>query len=437
MMHMTRTRILSVVLAVALMAPVFAGGQGEAEGSAEAETEQITELTLLVDNQSPIGGIEAIAARAEEELGIRVEIELRPGGTEGDNVVKTRLATGDMADLMYYNSGSLFMALSPERHFVDLSGEPFMDRVLDSFKETVSVGDGVYGIPADSSFAGGWLYNRRVYEELGLEVPHTWDQLMDNLAAVEEAGIEPVAASFADTWTAQLIVLGDYYNVHSENPDFAEDYTNNQAKFADTPIARRGFEKLQEVHDAGYFSANPVATTFDDALAMIANGEAAHYPMLTVVLPNIEDAHGDLINDIGFFGQPGNDPEDHGVTLWMPATLAVYADGENVDAATRFVEFFVSEIGVEEFLDARTVTGPMVIEGVTLDDAYPAVQDILSYVDAGRTAPALEFLSPIKGPNLEQILVQVGMGLVSAEEGAENYDRDVVRQARQLGLEGW
>jgi raffinose/stachyose/melibiose transport system substrate-binding protein len=121
----------------------------------------------------------------------------------------------------------------------------------------------------------------------------------------------------------------------------------------------------------------------------------------------------------------------------MPATLAVYADGENVEAATRFIEFFVSEAGVEEFLNARTVTGPMVIEGVTLDDAYPAVQDILSYVDAGRTAPALEFLSPIKGPNLEQILVQVGMGLVSAGEAAENYDRDVVRQARQLGLEGW
>lgn len=433
----TRSMLLSVGLILFLSLPAFAGGQGESGSGGGAEGEEITELTLLVDNQSPIGGIEAVAARAEEELGIRVEIELRPGGTEGDNVVKTRLATGDMADLMYYNSGSLFKALNPDRHFVDLSGEPFMDRVLDSYKETVSVGDGVYGIPADSAFAGGWFYNRSVYEELGLEVPHTWDDLMANLESVEEAGIEPVAASFADTWTAQLIVLGDYYNVHSEDPDFAEEYTNNEAKFADTPIALRGFQKMEAVAEAGYFSENPVATTFEDALRMIANGEAAHYPMLTVVLPNIEEAHGDAINDIGFFGQPGSDPDDHGVTLWMPATLAVYADGDNVDAATRFVEFFVSETGIEEFLSARTVTGPMVIEDVQLDDAYPAVQEMLSYVNDGRVAPALEFLSPIKGPNLEQILVQVGLGLTSAEDAAEEYDRDVVRQARQLGLEGW
>ena len=433
----TRIIMVTVIAIVALTLPVFAGGQGETGSEATGDGQEITELTLLVDNQSPIEGIEAVAARAEEELGIRVEIELRPGGTEGDNVVKTRLATGEMADLMYYNSGSLFKALSPERHFVDLSDMPFMDRILDSFKETVSVGDGVYGIPADSAFGGGWYYNRRVYEELGLEVPHTWDQLMENLAAVEAAGIEPVAASFADTWTAQIIVLGDFYNVYSEYPDFAADYTANEAHFADTPIALRGFQKMQEVHDAGYFSANPVATTFDEALAMVATGEAAHYPMLTVVLPNIEAAHGDLINDIGFFGQPGSDPDDHGVTLWMPATLAVYADGENVDAATRFVEYFVSDAGVEAFLSARTVTGPMVIEGVELDDAYPAVQEMLTYVNNGLTAPALEFLSPIKGPNLEQILVQVGLGLVSAEEGAAEYDRDVVRQARQLGLEGW
>ena len=109
----TRIIMVTVIAIVALTLPVFAGGQGETGSEATGDGQEITELTLLVDNQSPIEGIEAVAARAEEELGIRVEIELRPGGTEGDNVVKTRLATGEMADLMYYNSGSLFKALSP------------------------------------------------------------------------------------------------------------------------------------------------------------------------------------------------------------------------------------------------------------------------------------------------------------------------------------
>ena len=52
-------------------------------------------------------------------------------------------------------------------------------------------------------------------------------------------------------------------------------------------------------------------------------------------------------------------------------------------------------------------------------------------------SPALEFLSPVKGPSLEQITVAVGSGLTSAEEGAKQYDADVEKQAKQLGLPGW
>ena len=58
-------------------------------------------------------------------------------------------------------------------------------------------------------------------------------------------------------------------------------------------------------------------------------------------------------------------------------------------------------------------------------------------MDEDRATPALEFLSPVKGPALEQITVEVGSGLRSAEDGAKLYDEDVKKQAQQLGLEGW
>ena len=62
---------------------------------------------------------------------------------------------------------------------------------------------------------------------------------------------------------------------------------------------------------------------------------------------------------------------------------------------------------------------------------------MLPYFDSGRTAPALEFLSPIKGPNLPQICVEVGSGITSPADGAKEYDKDVEKQAKQLGLAGW
>jgi raffinose/stachyose/melibiose transport system substrate-binding protein len=66
------------------------------------------------------------------------------------------------------------------------------------------------------------------------------------------------------------------------------------------------------------------------------------------------------------------------------------------------------------------------------------VKDLESYFDQeGATTPALEFLSPIKGPALEHICVEVGSGIRSAQDGAALYDEDVEKQAQQLGLEGW
>jgi raffinose/stachyose/melibiose transport system substrate-binding protein len=78
------------------------------------------------------------------------------------------------------------------------------------------------------------------------------------------------------------------------------------------------------------------------------------------------------------------------------------------------------------------------VKGIPLpSDLYPATKDMLPYVEAGKTAPALEFLSPIKGPNLPQICVQTGLGLKSPLENAQEYDKDVAKQAKQLGLAGW
>ena len=71
------------------------------------------------------------------------------------------------------------------------------------------------------------------------------------------------------------------------------------------------------------------------------------------------------------------------------------------------------------------------------EDVHPAVNDIQAYIASGNNTPALEFLSPIKGPSLEQITVAVGSGLTSATDGAAQYDADVAAQAQQLGLPGW
>lgn len=380
-----------------------------------------------------------IDAYTAEHPNVSFDVEIPPGaGTEVDNLVKTRLATGEMNDIFYYNSGALLQALHPSETLVDLSQEPFMANIADSFKPTVSQGDGIYGVPVGYASAGGILYNKAVYENLGLSVPKTWAEFEANNEAILAAGIPPVLQTYGDTWTAQLFVLADNYNVAQADPTFAEDYTANQAKYASVPAAMAGFEHLQEGFEKGWYQQDFATTRFEQGLEMLANGEVAQYPMLTQVMPTIATNYPDKVNDIGFFALPGTDETHNGATIWMPLAFYIPTTSQHVDVAKDFFAFVASTAGTDAISAQVKPAGPYLINGATLpDDVLPFVNDLNGYIESGNAYPALEFLSPIKGPNLEQICVAVGTGQMDAATAAANYDQDVEKQAQQLGLPGW
>ncbi len=216
-----------------------AGGSEAAEGEYEYKEAAIS---LLIDKDSTLDGLEAVCALAKEKLGITVDVEIRAGGADGDNIVKTRLASGDMADLCAYNSGCKFTTLNPSEYFLDLSDQAYLSRLDESFLSAVTADGKVYGVPAGfASGAGVILYNRDTYEKYGLEVPHTWADFLKNCDVLKENGEVAVIGSFADSWTTQVVYLGDHYNVQAENPDFAKEFEAGTAKYAtDRPVSRAG-----------------------------------------------------------------------------------------------------------------------------------------------------------------------------------------------------
>jgi raffinose/stachyose/melibiose transport system substrate-binding protein len=416
-----------------------AEGQGSAPATDAGDGEEVT-LSLLIDDTETTNLLTTGVTEAFTALhpNITFDIETRPGGADGDNIVKTRLSTGEMSDVFFYNSGSLLQALNPSQSMVDLTGDPMLDDVVDAFIPTVTQNGKVFGVPFGTGIGGGILYNKPIFEEQGLEVPLTWEEFEANNDALKEAGITPVGASFGTTWTSQLFVLADYHNVAQAEPNFAEEYTANKAKYATTPAALTSFERLQEASDKGWWNEDYGSATFEDAQAMLLDGEIAQYPMLTFVLPALAALDPEKAKDIGFFAQPGPDAATNGMTLWMPAGAYIAATTDHPEEAKEFLAFIASVEGTEAQTAAAAPAGPYLIEGATLpDDVLPAVKDVQAYIDSGKVTPALEFLSPIKGPELEHITVEVGSGLRSAKDAAALYDKDVEKQAQQLGLEGW
>ena len=398
-------------------------------------------LSFLIDNgpQSVAVAEAWVTAYTAKNPDVSIDIEVRPGGGEGDNIVKTRLATSSMADVFFYNSGSLFQALNATQNLLPLTNEPFQANVQESFKSVVSAGGEVYGAPFAPAMGGGIFYNKPIYAELGLEIPKTWDEFMANNEKIKAAGKTAVIQTYGETWTSQVVVLADFFNVLADAPDFAEQFTANEAKFATTPSAERSFEKLQELYDAGFYNADFGAATYPDGLRMVATGEGAHYPMLTFGIGAIAETVPDHIQDVGFFALPGETADKNGLTTWMPDSIYASKATASPELAKDFIGFIASPEGCDIRNEAVGATGPYMIAGCDLPaDVPPAVTDMLPYFqEGGQNAPALEFLSPVKGPALEQITVEVGSGIRPAADGAALYDEDVRKQAQQLGLAGW
>ncbi|HJY43303.1 MAG TPA: extracellular solute-binding protein [Propionibacteriaceae bacterium] len=440
-----RRRVALVAASTAgalLFAGCSAGSLGSSDAGGQAGATEITLLTGSTDNE--VAGAKAvIEAFQAANPNITIKHDTRPGGSEGDNLVKTRLATGEMSEVFIYNNGSLLQAIKPDQNLVPLDDQPWAGEIDELFAASSKGTDGkLYGGPWGTAFGGGVLYNIPLYKKLGLEVPKTWDEFMKNNEAVKKDGsAAPVEQSYGETWTSQLFVLGDYHNVEAQVPDFAAKYTAGEMKYATTPAALAGFEHIQLVRDAGYFNKDFASATLNDGIKAIATGTAAHYPQLGGVGANIENVAPGKSNDVGFFALPGNDAAKNGMTVW-PGTSAMYipksVEGDKLDAAKKLIAFAATQEGCDAYIKGNPPQGPFLSNACKLPaDVSQIAKDTQAYFDAGTATPALEFKSPIKGPALEQICIQVGTGQVDGKKGAELYDQDVKKQAQQLGLPGW
>ncbi len=147
----------------------------------------------------------------------------------------------------------------------------------------------------------------------------------------------------------------------------------------------------------------------------------------------------DKVNDIGYFAvtrhgclEDWRDDLDAQRGTYIPKT------SKHIAEAMDFLAFIASTAGTDALAAAVPPSGPYMIKGTTLPDTVlPLVKDLAAYIGSENNAPALEYLSPIKGPSLEQICVAAGTGQMDAATAAAAYDKDVEKQAQQLGLPGW
>ena len=225
-----------------------------------------------------------------------------------------------------------------------------------------------------SAMAASVIYNKRIFADNGVEVPTTWDSLIDVCERLTGAGVTPFYATFMDPWT---IMQGWFDYTAGGMLDIAEFYRKMNEIGADVgpesevSFQRTMLEPVQKmVQLTAYINDDAGSRGYGDGNTAFANGAAAMILQGPWAFGEFEKVGNDL--DLGTFPLPATDnPEDLRVrvnidlSLWVPEV----ADGR--EGARAFLQHLMKPeiqnpynaefLGFGTTKDAPPVTDPRII----------------------------------------------------------------------------
>ncbi|MDD2428599.1 MAG: extracellular solute-binding protein [Eubacteriales bacterium] len=232
-----------------------------------------------------------------------------------------------------------------------------------------SITDGkMYGVPAVSQTML-CFYNTKVYAELGLNVPQTWQDFIANLEATKAAGYDALANGTKEGWCCEFLFGGGCSSLHG-GVDFYNKVISGETTFLD-PVFVNAVNEMLTL--APYMPVMYEGVAYTDMQASFINEMSAHFIGGSYEAGYFQAQNPDL--DFDIFAVPGYTEAD-------PAYVAVYADmnfsiaatSKNQEAAIKFVKFLATpEFGNQVVADLAMVSS---VPGVDVS-ANPFIAKVL------------------------------------------------------------
>src|SRR5690625_4297445 len=131
--------------------------------------------------------------------------------------LQTRLLSDSAADVFIMAAENRNDLIDGD-YVLDLTEEPFMEKISDANKEAYSSDGKVYAMSV-SSWGGGIFYNKKLFDEAGIDPnPDTWDEFIEIGKELKANGITPLYDSFEEIPMILSALLGA--EIIQENPDY-------------------------------------------------------------------------------------------------------------------------------------------------------------------------------------------------------------------------
>lgn len=406
-----KKRIVSAILATAMVATLFAGcsNNNSSSTSSAAKDDSSSKAT----SSTTESGAESTPAGND---GAKVEIEFlqqkreavdtfdaliqefqkqNPNITVTQNtvpdagtVLMTRAASNEMPDVLtHWPTDAAYIQFATQGRLKDLTDNACMDNVIDSYKESIKLDGKYYTVPISLNFMGVF-YDVDKFKDGGYEVPKTWDEFINLAKDIQGKGEVAFVLPDKDSWT----ISQGWDNIGGkdrggEMGKFYDELRAGTTTYQDDPIAVDSMEKMIELRE--YSQGDTLSLGYDQAINDFATGTGYMFIQGIWALPSIESANPD--KNVAMFPMP-NDKGDMKQPLGVDVAICAGADttGDKADAVDKFLLYLSSTEAAQMYSDKDH--SPSCIKGV--EAQIPQAQAVLDLID---TAGVLDISAPPAG----------------------------------------
>ncbi len=284
--------------------------------------------------------LEAVENYENEHENIKIELH----GLDTESY-KTKISTefassASGVDVFYYWApGKLKPLINADKVLPlnDYVTDDVLGRVKEGSTSSFEFGDNLYGLPIDS-YMMCLFCNKTLFEEAGVEIPTTYEELIaagEKLAELDD--VTPLAIGAKDAWLA-----GAFYESLALREVGAAEVQS--ALLGETEFTNEGFkraaEDVAELYEKGILGKNPLEDGEAEATADFLNGKVAMQLDGSWFAGTIDNADDTVVTDVEVISFPVVS-EEQSATDYAGGASASFFVNKNTDTPAESADFAI------------------------------------------------------------------------------------------------
>ena len=339
-------KVLSMVLAAMLLLSLCSF----------ASAEDVVELEFVY-HKTEANAIDAIETVINNfnaaNPGIKVNFVQVP---DTATVLQSRAQLNEMPDMFGCTTGNMFELMFEDGIIMDLTGQEFLSSVEPSSLEMSTYNGKNWRLPYSLSCYG--LYVRTdIFEEQGLALPTTWDELMDVCEKLTAAGITPFA-------------LPDKTMVYQRMERMMSFMSEDDTEFkqiAAGELEAKDSKLLQNYANASlqivnYMTPESLGAEYTESYQQLIAGQAAMTINGGWSLATLKDYDPDI--KVALIPMPNPTGEESKVVVSIDTNFCISSSTKHPEECLKFFEYLAQPEVAQVYADKEG--SPSVINGVTV-----------------------------------------------------------------------